>query len=670
MTENKTRLGQTVDSSTATTGSGQAKPGASPEPCFNLRGTAPVSYCTVSEKGLILEANLSAANLIGVPRDALVKQPITQFFLKEDQDIYCRYSKQLFVTGALQACELRMLRQDGTIFWARLDATAVQDDRGSRVYRIVLSDISARKQAVQVEALRTQNEIHFQILNALDVIIYVVDMKTNEILFINTYGRNLWDVIKGKIYWQAIHPGQASSIEYYTINMLIGPDGNPTEGIVWEFQDSVNRRWYDYRSRAIYWPDGRTVRMQIVTDITDRKRYDAEKEELEFQNRQLQKAESLGRMAGAIAHHFNNQLQVVLGNLELAINNLPPGINPLESLASAMQAALKAAEVSGLMLTYLGLTPGMLEPIDLSEACRRSLTLLQTEAQKNMIIKAHFQSSGPIIRANAGQIHQVLTNLLTNAREATAGIKGAVGLTVKTIYAADIPASPRFPVDWKPRDPFYACLEVADSGCGIAEKDFGQIFDPFFSTKFTGRGLGLPVVLGIVRAHHGAVTVESKAERGSIFRVFFPVLAEKAPHQPYKTAQTPDIEGGGTVLLVEDAVAVRKIGASMIMKLGFKVLEAGDGVEAVEVFRQHQDEICCVVCDLSMPHMNGWETLAALRSLSPGIPFVLSSGYDREQVTAGNHPEWPQAFLGKPYQLKDLRDSIRSALSNMSIGKN
>ncbi len=633
MTDNKTRLDQTADSSTAKTGSGHAKLGASREPYFNICGTTPVSYCTISEKGLILEANLSAANLIGVPRDALVKQPITQFFLKEDQDIYCRYSKQLFETGALQACELRMLRQDGTIFWARLDAAAVQNEDCSRVYCIVLSDITARKQAVQVEALRTQNEIHFQVLNAIDVIIYVADMKTNEILFINTYGRNLWDVIKGKIYWQAIHPGHARPSEYSTNNKLIGPDGNPAEGIVWEFQDTVNRRWYDCRSRSIYWPDGRIVRMEIVTDVTDRKRYEAEKEELEVQNRQLQKAESLGRMAGSIAHHFNNQLQVVMGNLEMVINNLPVGVNPLESLVSAMQAALKAAEVSGLMLTYLGLTPGMHEPIDLSETCRRSLALLQTKARKNMIIKAVFPSSGPIIRANAGQIQQVLINLLTNALEATAGIKGAIGLTVKTICAADIPTSPRFPVDWKPRDPAYACLEVADTGCGIAEKDFGQIFDPFFSTKFTGRGLGLPVVLGIVRAHHGAVTVESKAERGSIFRVFFPVLAEKTPRQPYKSVQTPDIEGGGTVLLVEDAVAVREIGASMIMQLGFKVIEAGDGVEAVEAFRKHQDEICCVVCDLS-------------------------------------HAEWPQAFLGKPYQLKDLRDSIRSALSNMADGKN
>jgi PAS domain S-box-containing protein len=661
--DNNTRLVLPVDSSTDTEGSGQEKQDGSPERHSEIYAMSPVGHCTVSEKGLILEADSAAAAFVGVPLGFLFKQPITRFLPKEDRDIYYRCRKQLCKTGTLQACELRMLRQDGSFFWVRLDADAVKDAVGSCVYRVVLSDITVRKQAGQMEALRTQNEIHSHVLNSLDVIIYVVDIKTNEIVFINTYGRNLWDVIKGKNYWQRPYPGHAGPIEYSTNSRLIGPDGNPAEDIVWEFQDTDKKRWYDCRSRSIYWPDGRIVRMEIVTDITDRKRYEAEKDEIAVRKRELKKAESLGRMAGAISHHFNNQLQVVMGNLEMVINNLPMGVSPTESLASAMQAALKAAEVSGLMLTYIGQASGIHEPVDLSVACRRSLTLLQATAPENMTIKADFPSSGPIIRANAGQIQQVLTNLIANAWEATAGINGAIILTVKTVYAADIPASARFPVDWKPVDPSYACLEVADSGCGIAKKDFGQIFDPFFSTKFSGRGLGLPVVLGIMRAHNGAVTVESKPEQGSIFRVFFPVLTEKVPSRPYKSAQTPDIEAEGTVLLVEDVAAVREIGVSMIIQLGFRVLEAGDGVEAVEVFRQHQDEICCVVCDLSMPRMNGWETLAALRSLSPGIPFVLSSGYNKEQATAGNHAEWPQAFLGKPYQLKDLSDSIRSALS-------
>jgi PAS domain S-box-containing protein len=504
----------------------QTKLDASRERYFDFYDMAPVGHCTVSEKGLILEANLTAAALFGVPPGTLVKQPITQFFLKEDQDIYCRYRKQLFETGVLQACELRMLRQDGTFFWARLDATSAKDAGGSRVYRIVLSDITARKQAVQVEALRTQNEIQFQVLNSLDVIIYVVDIKTNEMVFINTYGRNLWGVIKGKNYWQALHPGHESPKEYSTNSKLIGPDGNPAEGIVWEFQDIVNKRWYDCRNRAMYWPDGRIVRMEIVTDITDRKLYEAEKEELESQNRQLQKAESLGRMAGAIAHHFNNQLHIVIGNLELAVMKLPIESGAVKNLAEVMEASRKAIELSSLMLIYLGQTPGEQEPIDLSEACRRSLPQLQAAAPKGTRLKSDFHASGPVIRANAVQIHNVLINLVTNAWESADENRRGIGLTVKTVSQTIIPASKRFPIDWQPRDPAYACLEVSDTGCGISKRDIEKIFDPFFTTKFTGRGLGLSLVLGIVRAHHGAVAVESEPGRGSIFRIYFPVLTE------------------------------------------------------------------------------------------------------------------------------------------------
>jgi CheY-like chemotaxis protein len=218
-------------------------------------------------------------------------------------------------------------------------------------------------------------------------------------------------------------------------------------------------------------------------------------------------------------------------------------------------------------------------------------------------------------------------------------------------------------------------MEVKDAGCGIADKDIEKLFDPFFSSKFTGRGMGLAVVLGIVKAHDGAVTVESEPGRGSAFRVFLPVSGEEVLRQPDKgnygdTLQqgvpiiTSSIvmEGSGTVLLVEDEEMVREIAAAMLTRLGFSVVEAKDGVEAVELFRQHQDKIRCVLCDNTMPRMNGWETFTALRKLAPDIPVILASGYDEAQVMAGDHPEWPQAFLNKPYKLKGLSDAISQAL--------
>jgi PAS domain S-box-containing protein len=407
--------------------------------------------------------------------------------------------------------------------------------------------------------------------------------------------------------------------------------------------------------------DGKPLMMfGTHTDINVRKRAEAEIAEREVINRQLQKAESLNRMAGAIAHNFNNQLQVVMGNLEMAMNDQP---RSPETLTEAMKAARKAAEVSALMLTYCGQLPGKDEPVNLSAACRQSLAMLQATAPKGAILKADFPVSGPVIHCSTSHIRQVITNLVTNAWEAADENRRDIRLTVKTVSRAAIPASKLFPVGWKPQESVYACLEVADAGCGIACRDIENLFDPFYSTKFTGRGMGLSVVLGIVKAHNGGITVESEPGRGSIFRVFLPLSAKEIPSQADKAAQTPIIQEGGTLLLIEDEEQVRKMAQIMLTRIGFTVLEAKDGVEAVEIFRQHRDEIRCVLSDLTMPRMNGWDTLAALRRLSPDIPVILSSGYDEAQVMAGEHPERPNAVLGKPYQLKGLRETISRVLS-------
>ncbi|MCX5809739.1 MAG: PAS domain S-box protein, partial [Proteobacteria bacterium] len=606
----------------------------------------------------LLDANDAYSQIYGYSREELISG-MTIHDITAEHQVSDAATQQAIREGTIFIPLRYHRKKDGTVFPVEI-VGGPYNWKGRKVMFALAHDITYRKQAE--EALWTQNKTFSQVLNGLDVLVYVVDMKTYEIVFINTYGQNIWGDIKGKICWQVIQTDKAGPCEYCTNSQLIGPDGNPTEGVVWEFQNTVNKRWYDCRDSAIYWHDGRIVRMKIATDITERKRAEADKEKLEALNRQLQKAESLGRMAGAIAHTFNNKLGAVIGNLDMALRKLPRGAEPIENLTAAMQAAGKAAEVSGLMLTYLGQVSYKREPLDLSETCCPNLPLLRAAMPGKVVLETDFPSPGPVISANANQIQQVLTNLVTNAWEAVGEDGGSIHLRVKMVSPAEIPAVHCYPLDWQPRENAYACLEVTDTGCAIAGKDIENLFDPFFSSKFTGRGLGLPVVLGIVRAHGGAVTVESEPGQGTTFRVFFPVSVEEILRKPHKEVQVPEMEGGGTVLLVEDEAMVRTMAKRMLTHLGFTVLEAKDGVEAVEVFRQHQNEIRCVLCDLTMPRMNGWETLTALRKLAPDVPVILASGYDKAQVMSGDHPEWPQVFLGKPYRIKELSVAISQAL--------
>jgi two-component system, cell cycle sensor histidine kinase and response regulator CckA len=327
-----------------------------------------------------------------------------------------------------------------------------------------------------------------------------------------------------------------------------------------------------------------------------------------------------------------------------------------------MQGANKAAEVSSLMLTYLGQSVGKHAELDLAEACRQSLPMLQAAAPKNILFKVDLPSPGPIISANRNQIQQVLTNLINNGWEAAGENKGTINVTIKTVSPTEISLTHRFPFDWQVQNTPHACLEITDTGCGIAEKDIEKLFDPFYSTKFTGRGLGLPVILGIVKAHGGGITLQSKPGVGSTFQVFFPMSSERTccpratPAPP-----APNVEGC-TVLLVEDEEMMHNMAATMLNRLGFNVLSAKDGVEAVEMFKKSPDEISVVLCDLSMPRMNGWQTLAALRRIRPTIPVILASGYDEAQVLTGDHPELPQVFLHKPYRKTLLEDALAKAL--------
>jgi len=407
---------------------------------------------------------------------------------------------------------------------------------------------------------------------------------------------------------------------------------------------------------------GQPALLGISRDISERVRSENERLDLERRLFQVQKSESLGRMAAAIAHHFNNMLAVVLGNLELAQDEAPTLPSLRENLKEAIKASQRAAEVSRSMLVYIGQASGDADPIDLAATIRDALVLPSEAISKKVQLITELPFPGPTIVADPGHIRQVVTNLVMNAGEAIGDQEGVIRVSLRTIPAEDLRNTNVHPAEWKPTAERYISLSVEDTGCGLDPTIIGNIFDPFFSTKFVGRGLGLSLVLGVVRRCQGCISIDSILGFGSTFKVFLPLSDQATPHEEtHSNAAAAEKGSEGVVLVAEDEEAVRNITRSMIASLGYSVITAVDGVEAVNLFRDHKDAVTCVLLDLSMPRMDGWEALAAIRTIRPGMPVVLASGYGKSHLGKEDHSELPQVYLSKPYRKNELKTALSTA---------
>ncbi|MCP4340524.1 MAG: PAS domain S-box protein [Desulfobulbaceae bacterium] len=605
----------------------------------------------------IVDANPAACAYYGWSLEELKSMKMSEINTLPQEKVNAEM--KLALSGNCNRLVFKHCKADGTI----CDVEVYSDPltiKGKTLLFYIVHDITARKHAEEVQ--REANDRLQTVLNSINEVIYIADMQTYELLFVNDYGLKMFgNDIVGQQCWKTFQ-ALDGPCPFCTNDKLLTADNRPAGVYRWEFQNKVDQRWYDIADRAIQWTDGRMVRMEIAIDITERKRAEETRLDVERQLLQVQKVESLGRMAGAIAHNYNNLLGAVMGNLELAMEDLPDATDAAGRLSAAMSAARRATEIGKLMLAYLGQTGALQEPLDLAEVCRHCLPDLRAGLPEHIGIKPVLPTPGPVVRANAAQIIQIVGNLVTNACEAMSDCPGVISLIIRTVSPTEIPTAHYFPVKFQSGTVDYACLEVRDLGSGIAEIDIDKIFDPFFSTRFTGRGLGLPVVLGAVKAHGGCVTVESELHQGSIFRVFLPLSVEPVPQLKPQGPETSETLEVGTVLVVEDEPIVCDMAAAMLTNMGMTVLKAKDGLEAIEVFRQHKGTICCVLCDLTMPRMDGWETLAALRQLAPGIPFILASGYDQAHVMVGDHREWPQIFLSKPYKMAKLKNALIKAM--------
>ena len=407
---------------------------------------------------------------------------------------------------------------------------------------------------------------------------------------------------------------------------------------------------------------GAPLLMLAVTDITARKAAEEQRWQLEQQMQQTQKLESLGVLAGGIAHDFNNLLTVILGNASLALDELPSMSPARDSLRVIEKTALRAAELCRQMLAYSGQGRFVIETIHLDELICEMASLFKSSLPKKATLDLNLADALPPLRGDPSQIRQVVMNLVINAAEALGDRSGVVTVSTGAMQCRpdDLAGAYR---EERLTEGMYVWLEVSDTGCGMNSETQRRVFEPFFTTKFTGRGLGLSAVLGIVRGHQGALQVVSTPGQGTTFKVLFPAAPPVGP-QSASPPRAPlgTWQGMGIVLLVDDEDSVRTLGARMLERIGFQVLVASDGQEALELYQVRQGEIVLVLLDLTMPYMDGEETFQQLRCFDPQVRVVMTSGYTETEMALRFTGQPRCGFLQKPYTLEGLTQCLREAL--------
>jgi len=399
----------------------------------------------------------------------------------------------------------------------------------------------------------------------------------------------------------------------------------------------------------------------IVRDLTAQRQAEADRVALERQLFQAQKMESLGVLAGGIAHDFNNLLMGVLGHAGLALEQFSPLHPARRNLESIQKAGQRAADLTRQMLAYSGRGQFIVRQLDLTAQVSEMMHLLEVSIPKTVVLNLNLHKALPPITADASQVQQVIMNLVINAAESIGDVSGTITLSTGAQYL-DADALESMLVGQEARPGFYVMLEVTDTGCGMDADTLSRIFEPFFTTKFTGRGLGLSAIMGIVRGHHGALRVQSIPGKGTTFKVLFPaqtpVIEALATHG-LEPAACP---GRETILVVDDDETVRAVARQALELRGFQVLEAHDGRVAVDLIRAHAEAIGLVLLDMTMPHMGGEAAFREMRALQPRLKVILSSGYNEAEAMERFREKGLMGFLQKPYGPKDLVSRIQTAL--------
>ena len=449
--------------------------------------------------------------------------------------------------------------------------------------------------------------------------------------------------LRGSAVVDLVHPDQVEDIR------SLGRGGTYKRPIRMRHADG-SWRWLEGSARAYTTSNGEERLVAVHRDVTDR--IDSEE-----RVRESQKLESLGLLAGGIAHDFNNLLAPILGNAALAREMADADAELPGILQDLEEGAIRAAELTQQLLEYVGRRHREVTQVSLSEVAGDVLRMFESTLPSNVKLTAKLPDDLPAVLADSNQIRQIVMNLLTNATDAIGSKEGTISLHTDVLDAdaAYLAQTELGGSLWPGK---FGYLEMRDDGVGMEAEERSRIFDPFYTTKPHGRGLGLAVLLGIVRSHHGAVDVKTTPGYGTMIRVLLPLAPAHALAEAPTTEEVTEHWGRGTVLIADDEPLVRNLAARILERAGYRCLLAADGLTALDTLKGHSDEVVAVLLDITMPELRGDEAFLKIRECHPDLPVIFSSGYPAEALLDRLPDDDAVEFVGKPYRPGELTGAL------------
>ncbi len=622
---------------------------------------APDGLIVSNGKGVILDVNKGASVLTGYAINDLLKMSLFDLFTSNDQNDIMTDLKNLNLNETLKI-ELPFMKNDSTKGFLSLDAVVLNTDK----YLIFCKDMTDRK---QTEATLIESERRYrQLVENIPFKLSHFDVKQQKYIYWNTdelwTGMSIdeWNSLSPEKHMSFIHPEDIPRVRNAIIDW---ESSGQKETLKFEYRIRRKERDYSWLESWIYneFDDAKNhiSTIQLYWDITERKKIEQQQKKLADRFQEAQKKESLSLLAGGIAHDFNNLLVGILGNASFILSDLSPASPIKESLIGIEKSAQRAADLTRQMLAYSGKGHFVIEDFSLTELVNEMIHLVKASITKKAKINLELDDEIPAINGDITQIRQLVMNLIINASDAIGEENGSITLKtgVKNCSKRHL-RNANLGENLEPGKYIFLCVE--DTGCGMAENTLKKIFDPFYTTKFTGRGLGLAATLGIVEGHKGAIIVESALGKGTKFEIVLPISHNKQPVQDTAVQTGSSEHGTGTIFIVDDEELIINLVSRSLKRAGYDVISAKDGLEAVEIYKSRFEEIDLILLDLTMPKLSGEEAFEEIKKINSDAIVVISSGFGEQEAEKRFFGKGLTGFVQKPYTPTSLINKIAQIL--------